>query len=93
VTKEPRTDMFAQRFHEARFSVLAFDYRRLGESGGSPRQVLPVKDPARRLAPRSPTRQRFGDRPETGCGVGVLATGGHIFRVAADSPHVSAAIA
>jgi predicted alpha/beta hydrolase len=27
VTKEPGTDMFARRFHEAGFSVLAFDYR------------------------------------------------------------------
>jgi fermentation-respiration switch protein FrsA (DUF1100 family) len=34
VTKEPGTDPFAKRFHEAGFSVLAFDYRRLGESGG-----------------------------------------------------------
>jgi alpha-beta hydrolase superfamily lysophospholipase len=36
VTKEPGTDPFAKRFHEAGFSVLAFDYRRLGESGGRP---------------------------------------------------------
>ena len=39
VTKEPGTDVFASRFHEAGFSVLAFDYRHLGESGGEPRQV------------------------------------------------------
>jgi pimeloyl-ACP methyl ester carboxylesterase len=44
VTKEPATDRFAARFHEAGYSVLAFDYRRLGESGGTPRQVLPLKD-------------------------------------------------
>src|ERR1700733_13657032 len=40
VTKEPGTDLFAKRFHEAGFSVLAFDYRHLGESGGQPRQVV-----------------------------------------------------
>jgi predicted alpha/beta hydrolase len=34
VTKEPGTDRFATRFHEAGFTVLAFDYRHLGESGG-----------------------------------------------------------
>ncbi len=44
VTKEPGTDRFARRFHEAGFSVLAFDYRRLGESGGQPRQVIRLRD-------------------------------------------------
>jgi len=43
VPKEPATDQFAARFHAAGFTVLAFDYRRLGESGGEPRLVLPVK--------------------------------------------------
>ena len=40
VTKEPGTDRFARQFHEAGFTVLAFDYRRLGESGGQPRQIV-----------------------------------------------------
>src|SRR5215467_7970394 len=44
VTKEPATDKFARRFSEAGFTVLAFDYRRLGESGGQPRLVQPVGD-------------------------------------------------
>ena len=44
VTKEPGTDRFARRFHEAGFSVLAFDYRRMGGSGGTPRQVARVRD-------------------------------------------------
>lgn len=39
VTKEPGTDLFARRFHDAGFGVLAFDYRGFGESGGRPRQV------------------------------------------------------
>ena len=42
VTKEPATDQFARRFHEAGFTVLAFDYRGLGDSGGQPRFVFPV---------------------------------------------------
>ena len=37
VTKEPATDRFAARFHAAGYSVLAFDHRHLGESGGTPR--------------------------------------------------------
>jgi uncharacterized protein len=44
VTKEPGTDRFARRFNEAGFTVLAFDFRRLGESGGAPRQVVRVRD-------------------------------------------------
>src|SRR5690349_17757252 len=46
VTKEPATDRFAAQFQSAGFSVLAFDFRRLGESGGEPRQVVRVGDQA-----------------------------------------------
>jgi pimeloyl-ACP methyl ester carboxylesterase len=44
VTKEPGTDRFAERFAAAGFTVLAFDYRYLGESGGTPRQVARIGD-------------------------------------------------
>src|SRR3954453_21723647 len=44
VTKEPGTDRFAERFQAAGYSVLAFDSRRLGESGGQPRQVVRMGD-------------------------------------------------
>jgi pimeloyl-ACP methyl ester carboxylesterase len=44
VTKEPGIDRFAARFHAAGYSVLAFDYRHQGESGGTPRQVVRVKE-------------------------------------------------
>jgi len=39
VPKEPGTDLFARRFHDAGFTVLAFDHRHLGDSGGQPRRV------------------------------------------------------
>src|SRR6476620_1630284 len=39
VTKEPASDRFGPRFNEAGYSVLAFDFRGFGESGGTPRQV------------------------------------------------------
>ena len=42
VTKEPATDRFAARFRAAGYSVLAFDHRRFGESGGTSRQVLRI---------------------------------------------------
>lgn len=44
VTKEPATDRFAARFHAAGYTVLAFDHRHFGESGGSPRQVLRIRE-------------------------------------------------
>jgi fermentation-respiration switch protein FrsA (DUF1100 family) len=94
VTKEPGTDLFAERFHDAGFSVLAFDYRRLGRSGGTPRQVVSVRAQladwqaaiafARTLPGVDPTRLAVW---------GFSASGGHVLRVAARNPHLAAAIA
>jgi uncharacterized protein len=94
VTKEPGTDLFAQRFCEAGFSVLAFDYRHLGESGGQPRQVVRV-------------REQVADWDAAiGCAAGLpgvdparlaiwafSASGGYVFGLAARDPRVAAAIA
>jgi pimeloyl-ACP methyl ester carboxylesterase len=94
VTKEPGTDLFAKRFHEAGFDVLAFDYRRIGQSGGQPRQVLPLRDQladwqaAIAFAPTLP-----GVDPARLAVWGFSATGGHVFRVAARNPQLAAAIA
>src|SRR3954466_14301646 len=44
VPKEPATDAFAAHFRRSGYTVLAFDYRRIGESGGEPRQVVRVRD-------------------------------------------------
>jgi uncharacterized protein len=44
ITKEPGTDLFAARFHAAGYSVLAFDHRHFGESGGMPRQVARIRE-------------------------------------------------
>jgi len=94
VNKEPATDVFAKRFNDAGFSVLAFDYRRLGESGGQPRLLLPIKmqiadwQAAITYAPTLP-----GIDPTKLAIWGFSATGGHIFRLAARNPRVAAAIA
>jgi fermentation-respiration switch protein FrsA (DUF1100 family) len=94
VPKEPGTDQFAQRFHAAGFSVLAFDYRRLGESGGQPRLVLPIKS---QLADWQAALEFAATLPEvdpTRIAIwGFSATGGHIFRVAAGNPQVAVAVA
>jgi uncharacterized protein len=94
VTKEPGTDLFARRFHEAGFNVLAFDYRRLGESGGQPRQVIRIREQltdwqaaiafAAGLPGVDPARLAIW---------GFSLSGGHVFRVAADNPQLAAAIA
>jgi len=44
VTKEPATDRFAARFHAAGYSVLTFDHRHPGQSGGTPRQVVRIRE-------------------------------------------------
>ncbi|MFF7887753.1 serine aminopeptidase domain-containing protein [Streptomyces sp. NPDC020794] len=40
MTKELASDLFAARFDDAGFAVLAFDHRRFGESEGAPRQIV-----------------------------------------------------
>jgi uncharacterized protein len=94
VTKEPGTDLFARRFHGAGFTVLAFDYRHLGESGGQPRQVVRIGEQladwqaaiayARSLPGVDPTRLAIW---------GFSLSGGHVVPVASRHPDLAAAIA
>jgi uncharacterized protein len=94
VTKEPGTDRFARRFHDAGFSVLAFDFRRLGESGGRPRQLARIDDQqddyraavefARTLPEVDPERVAIW---------GFSLSGGHVFVVASQIPDLGAAVA
>jgi uncharacterized protein len=94
VTKEPGTDRFAKRFHDAGFTVLAFDFRRLGESGGQPRQIVRVGEQladwqaaiafARALPWVEGARLAIW---------GFSLAGGHVFRVASGQPDLAAAIA
>jgi pimeloyl-ACP methyl ester carboxylesterase len=93
VTKEAGTDRFAAAFHAEGYSVLAFDYRHLGESGGRPRQVVRVReqladwDAAIAFAATLPSVD-----PDRIAVWGFSLSGGHVFRVAARHP-VAAAIA
>ncbi|MDN3356218.1 alpha/beta hydrolase [Actinomadura sp. DC4] len=94
VTKEPGTDPFAKRFHEAGFSVLAFDYRRLGESGGRPRQVVRVKS---QVADWGAALTYAATLPEVDPARlavwGFSLSGGHVFEIAARDSRTAAAIA
>jgi uncharacterized protein len=94
VTKGPGTDLFAGRFHAAGFTVLAFDYRHLGDSDGQPRQIQRIREQiadwhaaiafASTLPGVDPTRVAVW---------GFSLSGGHVLRVAARNPQVAAAIA
>ena len=94
VTKEPASDPFAPHFHSAGFSVLAFDFRRLGESGGSPRQVVEVGaqlDDYRAAIAFAVTLPEVD--PARIAIWGSSLAGGHVLRVAAREPRLAAAIA
>jgi pimeloyl-ACP methyl ester carboxylesterase len=94
VTKEPGTDRFAGRFHDAGFGVLAFDPRRLGESGGEPRQVVRIKDElADWRAAIEFARTLPGVDPDRIALWGFSLSGGHVLRVAARGARVAAVIA
>jgi pimeloyl-ACP methyl ester carboxylesterase len=94
VTKEPGTDRFAARFNAAGFSVLAFDYRHLGESEGEPRQVVRVTEQLADLeAAIGFARGLPGvDQHRIACW-GFSLSGGHLFTVAARTAGVAAVIA
>ncbi|MFD9791096.1 alpha/beta hydrolase [Streptomyces sp. NPDC059070] len=94
VTKEAGTDPFAGRFHDAGFSVLAFDYRHLGESDGQPRQVVRTGG---QLADWQAALACAAALPEVDPARlaiwGFSLSGGHVFPVAARNPQLAAAIA
>jgi uncharacterized protein len=94
VTKEPGTDRFAQRFHDDGFAVLAFDYRRLGESGGQPRQVVRIRDQlADWQAAIGFAATLPGVDPARLAAWSFSASGGYVFWLAARDPRLAAAIA
>ena len=94
VTKEPGTDLFAARFHDAGFAVLAFDYRRLGQSGGEPRQVVRIRDQlADWQAAIGFAATLPGVDPSRLAAWSFSVSGGNVFRLAARDPRLAAAIA
>jgi alpha-beta hydrolase superfamily lysophospholipase len=94
MTKEPGTDRFARRFADAGFSVLAFDHRHLGESGGHPRQIVRIREQlADWRAAIAYARGLPGVDPARVAIWGFSLTGGHILPLAAHDPSLAAAIA
>jgi len=94
VTKEAGTDRFARAFARAGFSVLAFDYRRLGESDGHPRQIVRIPEQLEDWRAALVYAQRLpGIDPRRVAIWGFSVSGGHVFRVAASDRTLAAAIA
>jgi pimeloyl-ACP methyl ester carboxylesterase len=92
VTKEPATDRFAARFHEAGFSVLAFDFRGFGESAGEPRQVVRVREQLRDWEAAAAFARELPEVTTVALW-GFSLSGGHVIRVAARADGVAAVIA
>jgi uncharacterized protein len=94
VTRGPGTDRFARKFNTVGFTVVAFDYRHLGDSGGQPRQVVRINEQladwhaAIAFAATLP-----GVDPNRIAIWGFSVSGGHVVAVAASNPQVAAVIA
>ena len=87
VTKEPGTDRFAKRFHEAGFTVLAFDYRHFGESGGQPRQIARIGEQQADWKAAIAFARTLTEVDRTRLAIwGFSSSGGHVFPVASRDP-------
>ncbi|MFI5952222.1 alpha/beta hydrolase [Cryptosporangium sp. NPDC051539] len=94
VTKEPGTDRFAAAFAAAGFTVLAFDFRHFGASGGEPRQVGRIADQLDDFAAAVAFARTLPDvSPDRIAIWGFSLAGGHVFRLAATLPGLAAAVA
>lgn len=92
--REMRLDAYAERFAAAGWSVLVFDYRHLGASGGYPRQLLDIgKQRADWHAALSFARSL----PEVDNGRialwGSSFGGGHVLQVASEDSEIAAVVA
>ncbi len=91
--REDRLDAFAERFAQAGFAVLVFDYRHFGASDGQPRQLLDIDqelDDWR--AAIAFARSLEGVDPKRIAVWGTSFSGGHVMTLAAEDPSLAAAI-
>jgi dienelactone hydrolase len=92
--RRARLDAYAQAFRDAGFAAVVFDYRHLGDSPGEPRQLVDI---GRQLddwrAALAYARARPDVDPERIALWGTSFSGGHVCTLAAEDPHVAAAIA
>jgi len=87
-------DGFATGLAKAGFSVLLFDYRGFGASGGFPRQVVDVVAQQRDFrAALTAARDLPGVDPARLVAWGASLGGAHVFHLAAGDPSLAAAVA
>lgn len=85
---------YAERFAEAGYAALIFDYRYFGESGGEPRQLVSVKRQREDIhAAVRFARSQEGIDPDRIILWGTSLGGGHAIEVAANDPRIAAVIA
>ncbi len=92
--REMRLAAVAERFRDAGYACLVFDYRHFGDSGGEPRQLLDVgRQRADWRAAIACARSRPELDPDRVIAWGSSFGGGHAIVTAADDPRLAAAIA
>lgn len=90
----PSIQAIAQEFAEVGFTALTFDYRNFGESGGTPRQLIRIKQQHEDFhATIHFARSQASIDPERIALWGTSLGGGHVIAVAADDPRVAAVVA
>jgi uncharacterized protein len=94
VTVEPGTDPFAPYLRAAGFSVLAFDFRRFGASGGTPRQVVHLSEQVADYRAAIACAATLPEVDPRRIAIwGFSLAGGHVLRAAAREPGLAAAVA
>lgn len=92
--REGRLDAYAERFRDAGFAALVFDYRHFGASEGEPRQLLDI---GRQLDDWRAAIAWARGRPEVDAdrvaAWGTSFSGGHVLSIAAEDRRLAAAIA
>lgn len=93
-TREMRLPAYAERFADAGFNVLLFDYRHFGASAGEPRQLLDIRSQLQDWhAAIAHARSLTQVDPEKIALWGTSLAGGHVLAVAAQDRRVAAVIA
>lgn len=88
-----RLDAFAERFCQAGYACLVFDYRHFGDSEGNPRQLLDVK---KQLQDWHAAIAYARSRPDVDGSKTILwgtsFSGGHVIAAGAEDGHVAAVV-